>query len=358
MASQSDQFFKEKFSKFLQEKDVDSDDEYDTEDNPNPSWNAPTSSLAGRLGIGGISLGRTAIPHDEELDVDVPLSSRGIGGLGGLGGRTGGTLGGRAGMGGRSLGGLGGNSLGGRSIGGFGGNSRGGGMISRGGISQGAGLGGLGRGKTPQSVSSSDNFKPKTTDSKESEDMSKALGEIAKGTTALQKEVAAFISDSQQKNVEAFKEILHFIHGLADKTVVSFKELSREEKHTSAHKGNYSDEKPVDEALQALISNIDKTLKESTNAVYVILPDKDSVDTSELSKLFGGKVVHITQDVHGLCDKIMSVNTEDKPEETDADTPADVPTTVHLPVQVSNITPTSASASPSKGFPPLRSPIK
>ena len=355
MASQSDQFFKEKFSKFLQEKDVDSDDEYDTEDNPNPSWNAPTSSLAGRLGIGGISLGRT---HDEELDVDVPLSSRGIGGLGGLGGRTGGTLGGRAGMGGRSLGGLGGNSLGGRSIGGFGGNSRGGGMISRGGISQGAGLGGLGRGKTPQSVSSSDNLKPKTTDSKEIEDMSKALGEIAKGTTALQKEVAAFISDSQQKNVEAFKEILHFIHGLADKTVVSFKELSREEKHTSAHNGNYSDEKPVDEALQALISNIDKTLKESTNAVYVILPDKDSVDTSELSKLFGGKVVHITQDVHGLCDKIMSVNTEDKPEETDADTPADVPTTVHLPVQVSNITPTSASASPSKGFPPLRSPIK
>ena len=201
MASQSDQFFKEKFSKFLQEKDMDSDDEYDTEHNP--SW---TASLAGRLG--GISLGKAAIPHDEDLDVPHTslglggnsLGGKSLGGLGGLGGRTGGSLGGR------SLGGLGG--LGGRSIGGLGGSSRG---ISRGGISQGTGLGGLGRGKTPQSVSSSDNFKPKSTDSRMSADvptstnnigdMSKALGDIAKGTTALQKEVAAFISDSQQKNM-------------------------------------------------------------------------------------------------------------------------------------------------------------
>ena len=144
---------------------------------------------------------------------------------------------------------------------------------------------------------------------------------------------------------------------MADRTVVSFKELSREEKHSrpsSAHEG--SDEKPVDEALQALISNIDKTLKKSTNVVYVILPDKDNVDTQELSKLLGDKVVHIVDDVHGLCDKIMSVNTEDKPEDTD--TPADVPTTIPLPVQVTNITPASSSASPSKGFPPLRSPMK
>ena len=340
--SDHDQFFKEKFSKFLQEKiqdENDSDDEYDTEE---PSWNAPTSSLASRLGIGGISLGRTAIPHDDDLDVDVPISSRGgksLGGLGGLGGR----LGGRTG--GRTIGGLGG--LGGRSIGGLGVNSRGGGIgNSRGGISQGAGLGGLGRGKTPQSVSSSDNKNTDVQNTKESEDISKALGDIAKGTTALQKEVSAFISDSQQKNVEAFKEIMHFIHGLADRTVVSFKELSREEKYTSSPEGNSSDETPVDEALQALISNIDKNLKKSTNAVYVILPDKDNVDTLELSKLFGGKDVQIVDDVRSLCDKIMSVN---KPEEINTDTPADVPTTVPL------VTP---SASPSKGFPPLRSPIK
>jgi hypothetical protein len=187
---------------------------------------------------------------------------------------------------------------------------------------------------TAQSVSSSDNFKPTRTNvPKESEDMSKALEEIAKGTTALQKEVAAFISDSQQKNVEAFKEILHFVHGLADRTVVSFKELGRHSHPSSAH-----DEQPVDEALQALISNIDKTLKKSTNVVYVILPDENNVDASELSKFLGGKDVHIVDDVHGLCDKIMSVNT---------DTPS-----TSLPVQG------TPAASPSKGFPPLRSPLK
>jgi hypothetical protein len=76
------------------------------------------------------------------------------------------------------------------------------------------------------------------------------------------------------------------------------------------------------------------------------LPDKDNVDTLELSKLFGGKDVQIVDDVRSLCDKIMSVN---KPKETNTDTPADVPTTIPLD---------TPSASPSKGFPPLRSPIK
>ena len=188
MAPKPDQFFKEKFHKFLQDKDDNdndneySDDEYDTEAIP----------------------GRINTPHDDDLDVPhAPSISRGIGGIS-LGGRG---LGGRN-ITGSGLGGLG--SLGGRGLGAS--SSRGGGMSSRGGLS---GLGGLGHGKTSQlsknagleSVSSSDNVRlskpatanvPKDKD-KDGENMSKALGEIAKGTTALQKEVAAFISDSQQK---------------------------------------------------------------------------------------------------------------------------------------------------------------
>ena len=326
MASKSDQF-KEKFSKFLQEKnenDVDSDDEYDIEENH--SFNAGS--------LGGVSLGMSAIPHDDDLDVPVRGSLGGLrgktggtlGGIGGrIGGRIGGTLGGIGGRTGGTLGGIGG----GRTMGGRGSNVA---SSSRGASS---GLGGIGRVKPSEPAIT--NVPTNTS----GEDMSKALGEIAKGTTALQKEVAAFISESQQKNVEAFKEIMHFVHGLADRTVVSFKELSLGEKN------KHSDEKPVDEALQALLSNIDKTLKENTSVVYVVSPDKeDNVDIHELSKLLGGKDVQIVDDVRGLCDKVMS-----------QDTPVENPqeTTHEIPVQVANITP---AASPSKGFPPLRSPMK
>ena len=301
MAPKPDQFFKEKFTKYLQEKDENDDayseDEYDVDDGQ------------------GTSIG---IPHDDDPPGrgigSIPLGGRGRGSLGGLG------------------------SLGGRGLGAS--SSRGGGMSSRGGLS---GLGGLGRGKPSknaglESMSGSENVRVGTTadvpkNREDGENMSKALGDIAKGTTALQKEVAAFISDSQQKNVEAFKEILHFVHGLEDRTVVHFKELSR----LSA-----SPSQDVDEALQALISNIDKNKDKDT--VYILLPDfdKNSVDISELSKLLGNKNVQIVDNVRSLCNNIMS-----------EDTAPDKPTT-SLPVQVANITP---SSSPSKGFPPLRSPI-
>jgi hypothetical protein len=345
MAPKPDQFFKDKFSKYLQDKnendDAYSDDEYDTEEN-----------ISGRLG------GLGSILHDDDLDVPhAPVGrtggiSRGIGGIS-LGGRGLGSLGGRTGG---SLGGLG--SLGGRGIGAS--SSRGGGISSRGGPS---GLGGLGRGKTSknaglESMSSSDNVRlsknaglesATTADvPKDSENMSKALGDIAKGTTALQKDVAAFINDSQQKNVEAFKEILHFIHGLEDRTVVHFKELSRLSASASASAPAL--DQPVDEALQALIGNIDKTLKDKNkDIVYILSPDfeKDSVDISELSKLLGKKDVKIVDNVRSLCDNIMSDTTSSE------DKAPDKPTTF-LPVQVANITP---SSSPSKGFPPLRSPI-
>ena len=352
MAPKHDQFFKDKFAKYLQEKtendDAYSDEEYDTEEN-----------ISGRLGGLGI-------PHDDDLDVPHGRTgtgiSRGIGGMS-LGGRGLGSLGGRTGG---SLGGLG--SLSGRGLS----NPRGGGMVSRGGLS---GLGGLGRGKPSQSVSSSDNVRlslghqgvrvnagsesgkvadfPK--DSGENMSLSKnaalesALGDIAKGTTALQKEVAAFISDSQQKNVEAFKEILHFVHGLEDRTVVHFKELSRLNASAPASASD-SHTVPVDEALQALISNIDKTLKDKNkDTVYILYSEapesgNDSVDISEVSKLLGKKNVQIVDNVRSLCDNIMSDS---------EDTALEKPTT-SLPVQVANTTP---SSSPSKGFPPLRSPI-
>lgn len=340
MAPKPDQLFKEKFSKFLQEKteNDDSDDEYDAEEN-----------ISGRLGGLGI-------PHDEDLDVP---HEGGISISKGFGGRTGGSLGGisfggRGGLGG--LGGRTGGSLGG--LGGLGGrgasSSRGGGnnMVPRG------GLGGLGRGKPSQSVSSSDNVRLSTltrnvgvesgatadVPNDSVENISKALGDIAKGTTALQKEVAAFISDSQQKNVEAFKEILHFVHGLEDRTVVHFKELSRFSAPRNLHNAGVenSDEKPVDEALEALISNIDKTLKDkSKDTVYIVSSENSSVDISELSKLLGKNNVQLVDDVRSLCDKIMS------------DTPDPTPAATSLPVQVANITP---SSSPSKVFPPLRSP--
>ena len=230
-------------------------------------------------------------------------------------------------------------------------------MMSRGASSsaQGSGLGGLGRGRASQSVSSSDNQRfsklestdvPK--DSKSNEDMSKALGDIAKGMTSMQKEVTAFISDSQKKNVEAFNQILHFLHGLQDKTFVHFKELNRASAPAA-------DEKPVDEALQALINNIDKTLEDSnTNTAYILLPTGSSVDTSELSKLLGTNDVQIVDRVRSLCDKIMSKPANIHVPESEDTTAVDKPTT-SLPVQVTNITPAS---SPSKGLPPLRSPMK
>ena len=347
MAPKPDQLFKEKFSKFLQEKteNDDSDDEYDAEEN-----------ISGRLGG---NLNFLGIPHDEDLDVPHEggisrgfggktggslggISFGGRGGLGGLGGRTGGSLGGLGGLGGRGAS-----------------SSRGGGnnMVPRG------GLGGLGRGKPSKiagldSVSSSDNVRLSTltrnvgvesgatadVPNDSVENISKALGDIAKGTTALQKEVAAFISDSQQKNVEAFKEILHFVHGLEDRTVVHFKELSRFSAPRNLHNAGVenSDEKPVDEALEALISNIDKTLKDkSKDTVYIVSSENSSVDISELSKLLGKNNVQLVDDVRSLCDKIMS------------DTPDPTPAATSLPVQVANITP---SSSPSKVFPPLRSP--
>lgn len=336
MAPKPDQFYKDKFSKFLQENNEDnvySDDEYDNEDN-----------LPSRFG--GLS-----IPHDEDLDA--PLNTRT--GLGSLGGRS---LGGR-GLGGRGIGGLGGRSLGG--LGGLGGRGiRGGGMMSRGASS--SGLGGLGRGRTSQSLSSSDNVKAteprvgvSTNVPTSGEDLSlskyaaleSALGDIAKGTTALQKEVAAFISDSQQRNVEAFKEILHFVHGLEDRTVVHFKELSRASAIPSV-----ADETPVDEALQALLTNIDKS--KNTDTAYILLPTSNSnsdgiSQTSELSKLLGVKNVQIVDSIRSMCDKIMSVNAEPPVSEEAEDKP-----TTSLPVQIANITP---APSPSKGFPPLRSPI-
>ena len=349
MAPKQDQFsFRDKFSTFVRnnndaEADSDYEDEYDTEAN-----------LTGRLGGLGI-------PHDDDLDVPHNTGGRGGKSLGGLGG-----------LGGRSIGGLGGLG-GGRT-----------GMMSRGASTsaQGSGLGGLGRGRTSQlsknanleNVSSSDNQRlsksvgllrgetliqlpsqlVSTDVTKDSnEGMSKALGDIAKGTTAMQKEVAAFISDSQKKNVEAFNQILHFLHGLQDKTVLHFKELSR------VGASNISADEvhqPVDEALQALINNIDKTLKDkNTDTAYIMLPNNSSVDTSELSKLLGTNDVQIVDRVRSLCDKIMSKPANiHVPESEDTTTAVDKPTT-SLPVQVTNITPAS---SPSKGLPPLRSPMK
>ena len=274
----------ERLNRYLHDKQ-DSDDDDDDENQGMPHDDVHGGGLGSLGGRGRGNLGS-------------------LGSLGGLGGR--GSLGGLGGRG--SLGGLGGRgNLGGLgSLGGMGGLGSLGGIGGRG-AREGISRGGLGRGGHQDSSrrhqeSMSDNVRKAVPDVP-NESGKETLVEIAKNMTSIQMNVAAFINESQQKNVEVFKELLHLVHGLADKTIVHFKELSRR----SAPDANPEQTVHVDDALEALISNIDKQIKNDT--VYIL--SSESVDISELSKLFDQKNVQMVDNVRSLCDKIMSTSLPD-----------------------------------------------
>jgi len=293
MAPKTDQLFKEKFSKFVQEKRNYDDDDDDDDDDEYTS--KPTLGRIGRIGSG--------MDYDEELDGSASIASRGK--LGGLSkepawksrstnvepvrmmGRIGATGIGNTGIGATGIGGTG-----------IGGLRRG-----IGGLNLGPSTSANTNAKASTSANANANASAHTgvnTSANVTNDVSKALEDIAKGTANLQKEIVSLINNSQTKNVDAFKEIIHFIHGLQDKTVLQFKELSR-----NSNKNVDVDETPADDIMKAIISNIDKKLKEETDVAYILLPQNSKLDIKSFNLTFKHNVAH---NVNELFNKIMSTH--------------------------------------------------